>query len=103
MEFVDVCARAELAAGTALACRVRGRDVALFDVEGAVHAIENACLHGGSALAGGKVCGHFVSCPAHGLRFDVTTGALAGSQGKAGVPSFPVKVVDGRVLVGLAA
>lgn len=101
MQFIDVCALESIAPGGSLAVRAGGRDVALFRVEGAVHAIENACRHAGAALAGGKLCGRIVACPAHGWKYDVTTGALVVAPGLS-VAKYPVEIVDGRVRVATA-
>ena len=100
MEFVDVCALDAVAPGASLAARVGGRDVALFNVEGTLHAIENSCLHAGASLAGGSLCGRIVACRAHGWRYDVTTGALVVAPSR-GVARFPVQVAEGRVLVAV--
>jgi len=99
MQFVDVCAVEVIGPGETVAARVGGRDVALFNVEGTVHAIENSCLHAGGSLAG-RLCGRIVACRAHGWRYDVTTGALVAAPSRA-VAKFPVKVADGRVLVAV--
>jgi naphthalene 1,2-dioxygenase ferredoxin component len=98
MEFVDVCALESIAPGGSRAVRAGGRDIALFNVDGTVHAIENACRHGGAALAGGKLCGRIVACPAHGWKYDVTTGAHSIAPSLS-VEKFPVEIVDGRVRV----
>lgn len=102
MDFVEVCALEEVPAGGARPARISGRDLALFRIEEDVFAIENSCPHQGAALAGGEVCGRVVSCPAHGLRFDVTTGAMLAAP-EMRVASFPVRLSDGRVFVGLTA
>lgn len=102
MNFVDVCAVEEVAPNTARAARVGGKDVALFNVEGAIHALENSCPHQGAALSGGKFCGRHVTCRAHGWRFDVTTGELAVVPSIA-VAKYPVRIDGGRVLVGVRA
>ena len=99
MEFVDVCALDSIAPGTSRAVRAGDRDVALFNVDGTVHALENACRHAGAALAGGKLCGRVVACPAHGWKYDVTTGALLVAP-TLSVARYPVRVADGRVSVG---
>jgi nitrite reductase/ring-hydroxylating ferredoxin subunit len=102
MQYIDVCAAQEVAPGTGRAVRVGSRDVALFNVAGNIHAIDNACPHAGSALAGGKLCGRFVACPSHGWRFDVTTGKLAVAP-EIGVACHRVRLEGERVLVALAA
>jgi naphthalene 1,2-dioxygenase ferredoxin component len=101
MEYIDVCALDEIPRGKSLALRAAGKDIALFNVAGNVHAIENACPHQGAALSGGELCNHVVKCPAHGLRFDVTTGEFAGAQAKLRVPVFPVQIAGGRVAVAV--
>jgi len=98
MNFIDVCGAGEIAPGTSRAARAGGKDLALFNVQGAIHALENSCPHQGAALTGGKLCGRHVTCPAHGWRFDVTTGALAVAPTLT-VTRFPVKIDGGRVLV----
>ncbi|HQU80723.1 MAG TPA: Rieske 2Fe-2S domain-containing protein [Azonexus sp.] len=100
MEFIDICAVDELPPGKSRAVRVAGKDIALFNVAGTVHAIANACLHQGSALADGIFSGRTVACRAHGWRYDVTTGALAVSP-ELGVACYPVEVADGRVAVAV--
>lgn len=98
MKLVDVCAVEEIPPGKSRAVRAEGRDIALFNVDSRVYAIENSCLHQGAALSGGQLCGHTVTCRAHGWRFDVTTGKLGSSQ-RLGVASFPVEISGDRVLV----
>jgi nitrite reductase/ring-hydroxylating ferredoxin subunit len=98
MQFVDACALEAVAPGEALAVHVGDRDIALFNVEGTLYALENSCLHAGSSLAAGAFCGRIVTCRAHGWRYDVTTGAVLVAPGLT-VAKFPVKIADGRVLV----
>lgn len=101
MEYIDICALDDLPLGKSRAVRAAGKDIALFNVAGNVHAIENSCLHQGGALSGGELSGRIVKCRAHGWRFDVTTGELAGSRGARHVPVFPVQVTGGRVAVAV--
>nr|WP_238213764.1 Rieske (2Fe-2S) protein [Caballeronia novacaledonica] len=58
-----------------------GRSVVLFNVEGVIHAIDNSCPHNGASLANGRVDGHVLQCPAHGLRFDLVSGCVVGAPG----------------------
>jgi nitrite reductase (NADH) small subunit/3-phenylpropionate/trans-cinnamate dioxygenase ferredoxin subunit len=61
--------------GTMCIVSVQGRAVALCNVEGTFHAIDNACPHRGGPLGEGELDGTVVTCPWHGWRWDVTTGA----------------------------
>ena len=76
---------------------VDGRSVVVFNVGGAIRAIDNACPHNGASLASGPLEGHVLRCPAHGLRFDLNTGCTPGGGGLC-LTTFPVKVVDGSLV-----
>ena len=50
------------------------RELALFNVAGTLHCIDNVCPHRGGPLGEGVLDGSVVTCPWHGWRFDVCTG-----------------------------
>jgi nitrite reductase/ring-hydroxylating ferredoxin subunit len=72
---VRVASVRDVAAGTMCSVTVRGRTLVLCNVGGTFHAIDNACPHRGGPLAEGDLDGAVVTCPWHGWRWDVTTGA----------------------------
>jgi 3-phenylpropionate/trans-cinnamate dioxygenase ferredoxin component len=72
--FVKVATRAELPLGGKKLVEVDGRPIAVFNVEGAFHAIDDVCTHDGGPLAEGELIGCEIECPRHGARFDVRTG-----------------------------
>jgi 3-phenylpropionate/trans-cinnamate dioxygenase ferredoxin subunit len=78
---------------------VAGKDVAIFNVDGAVYAIGDSCPHAGASLGAGRLSGRIVTCRAHGLRYDVTTGQV--TTGGFGVATYPAKVVDGKILIAI--
>jgi len=53
---------------------VKGQDVAVFNVDGRIFALNNTCPHRGGPLGEGELDGPVVTCPWHGWRFDVETG-----------------------------
>jgi 3-phenylpropionate/trans-cinnamate dioxygenase ferredoxin subunit len=98
--FVRVAAAAEIPSDRGRPVFVDGRVIALFRVDGAVHALDDSCPHAGSSLAAGKLEGAFVQCRAHGLRFDVRTGRMRGIDGYC-AKIYPVRVTNGEVAVGI--
>jgi 3-phenylpropionate/trans-cinnamate dioxygenase ferredoxin subunit len=74
--------------------------VALFQVDGRYHAIDDRCPHQGASLAGGKLEGRLLQCPAHGLRFDLASGCLANVP-SVRVPVYPIHIEEGRVYLDL--
>jgi nitrite reductase/ring-hydroxylating ferredoxin subunit len=77
-----------------------GKDVALYNVDGTVYATDDSCLHAGASLGSGKLEGKIITCRAHGKSYDVTNGEMGGVPG-VGVDSYPVKIVDGKILAAV--
>jgi 3-phenylpropionate/trans-cinnamate dioxygenase ferredoxin subunit len=72
--FVKVATRSELPSGGKKLVEVDGRAIAVFNVDGVFHAIDDVCTHDGGPLADGRLIGNEIECPRHGARFDVRTG-----------------------------
>jgi len=98
-EFVEAASLNQIPPGTGTTVKVAGKDVAIFNVDGDIYAMGDTCVHAGASLGSGKLNGRIVTCRAHGFRYDVTTGQV--TTGGLGVPSYPVKVVDGKILIAL--
>ena len=98
-DFVDAARLDRIPPGTSTVVRIADKDVALFNVDGNIYAIADSCAHAGASLGGGKLTGKIVTCRAHGLRYDVTTGQV--TTGGFGVDSYPAKVVDGMIMVAI--
>jgi 3-phenylpropionate/trans-cinnamate dioxygenase ferredoxin subunit len=80
----------EIAAGQCKRVSVGGREIGVFNVNGAFYAIANRCPHAGGPLCEGAVVGliqtnrpgdyhiarhgEFVRCPWHGWEYEIATG-----------------------------
>ena len=64
------------------------------------YALKDICPHAGIGLAKGPVAEHAVMCVGHGWRFDLRTGKVLGG-GNYAVATYPVRVHDGRIEVGV--
>jgi nitrite reductase/ring-hydroxylating ferredoxin subunit len=62
-----------------------GKSLLLVNVKGNFFACDNECPHQGSPMAGGIVKEGYLTCPRHGFRFDLKTGACADA------PAFALK------------
>ena len=85
------------------AVKVGDLEIAIFNVNGRFHAIENACPHKGGPLCDGIVTGHAVVCPLHGRHFDLETGMPVRATEPACLAVFPVRVEDGVIQVDIAS
>ena len=73
-----------------------GGEVALFNVRGTFHAVENFCPHKAYPLADSRLYGHEVECDLHGWRFDVRNGECFTKKG-CSIESYEV-VIDGDLI-----
>jgi len=97
-EFLETIVLDRLPPGKGKVVRVAGKDVALFNVDGNIYAIDDACAHAGVSLGTSKLRGNIVTCRGHGFRYDVTNGQCVSISGMR-VASHPVRIVDGKILV----
>src|SRR6266576_3100543 len=89
--FVKVAAIGDVPPGTGKCVEAGGKQIALFNVGGAFHAIDNTCLHRGGPLGEGELDGMIVTCPWHGWQYDVTTGCNTMDESER-VERYEVKV-----------
>ncbi|MEO8460830.1 MAG: non-heme iron oxygenase ferredoxin subunit [Dokdonella sp.] len=95
--WVLVCAQSELLPGEYRVVWDRDTEIAVFNIDGELYAIEDVCTHDGGELTGGTIDGHEIECPRHGARFDVRTGAALCPPAYTPTAKFPVKVENGDV------
>ena len=101
LRFATVCELDELRVGLGRAFRIGGQSVAVFRTRtGKVFALANSCPHRGGPLADGMLAGDQVVCPLHAFRFAPESGACDQAN-VCPVATFPVKVVEGLVRVGV--
>jgi len=100
-EFHKLAAADEVGPGEIKQYLVEDRFVALCNVEGEFHAFEDVCTHQFTHLSEGEFSGAEVTCPLHGAKFDVKTGAVKSLPAVKPVPKHEVKVENGNVYVAL--
>jgi naphthalene 1,2-dioxygenase system ferredoxin subunit len=99
--FEPVANAADVEPGQGLRCVVRGHAIALFNVDGRFHAIDDRCSHGDASLADGWLDGCEIECPLHQGRFDVTNGRATAAPCVVDVASHPIRIEGGRILVAV--
>ena len=97
--FVPLCAVGDVAPGTGKTVSVQGKELAVFNVEGAFHVLDNECPHRGGPLGEGELEGCAVTCPWHAWTFDLKTGDSLTDDLK--VACYETRVEGGDVLVAV--
>jgi 3-phenylpropionate/trans-cinnamate dioxygenase ferredoxin subunit len=109
---------ADFPAGTHRVVKVRNLEIGVFNVAGRFYALPNVCTHQFGPLCAGTVsgttacdaatgwriawvrAGEILTCPWHGLEFDLTTGRCLANP-KVRVRQYPVAVENGVVKLTL--
>ena len=90
--LVRVGSSKDVVAGQMCVFDVAGTKVNVASVDEHLYAFHDTCTHMGCSLAMGKLDGTTVTCPCHGSRFDVTSGAVLRGPAKRPVRSRLVQV-----------
>jgi len=96
-DWIRVCATGELLPGEFQVAFDGDTAIAVFNIDGALYAVEDICTHDGGELAGGPVEGFEVECPRHGAKFDLRTGEALCAPAYVPIAKFPVRIEDGQV------
>lgn len=101
MDYVGVAQLSDLPVDRGHVVTVGDAPIALFLVDGQVYAIDDRCPHAGASLGAGELCDGEVVCTRHGAMFDVRSGEVVGPPAEDDVATWPVRVVDGRIEIGI--
>lgn len=100
-QFVEVLPPVDLPPGERIVFEVNDTPIVLFNVGGKFYAIGDICTHDQGPLGDGDVDGMEIICPRHGARFDLRTGQATRLPAVVSTPSYPVRINDGMIAVGI--
>jgi 3-phenylpropionate/trans-cinnamate dioxygenase ferredoxin subunit len=93
LTFTTVARTGEIAPETAKEVDVNGRSILVCHSDGRFFAVENLCSHAQEPLACGRLKRGWLSCPAHGARFDLETGEPLNPPATEPIATFAVRIV----------
>jgi 3-phenylpropionate/trans-cinnamate dioxygenase ferredoxin subunit len=88
-----------LALNSSKVIELEGESVLLCNSGGSHFAIRNQCTHQNSPLAEGRVRNGFISCPLHGVRFDLRTGEPRGTLTRVPVKTYAVRDEGAMIVI----
>lgn len=81
-----------------------GQDgIVVCRVGGALYALDDRCSHADTPLSEGRLRGYRLTCPLHGVSFDVRDGTHSGPPAWEGVRCHQVTETDGVAVVVVGA
>jgi len=101
--WVRVAALSDIGIGDMTAFEIGGRSIALYRLEdeSGVFATDNLCTHALAYLTDGWLDGDVIECPLHGGTFNVRSGEGLTPPITCNLTTYPVRVSDGDILVGM--
>ena len=91
MVFHQVLELSKLAENKACVANLNGQEILVGFTNKGYFALENSCPHQNKPLAGGRIRHGHISCPVHGMRFNLETGAPVGQ-----LTNKPIRVFEAR-------
>jgi nitrite reductase/ring-hydroxylating ferredoxin subunit len=91
----------DLKEGEPLGVEIASYHVALYRVGQEFYATGNICTHAEALLSDGVLDGCEIECPLHMGRFDIRNGEALTSPVEIDIPTYPIRVADGRLEVCL--
>jgi len=102
MPFVKALPLVDLPPGSTAEVNIEGKDYALCNLQGEVHALDGECPCSGGPLGQGVLQENLLVCPWHGRRYDCRTGQHHFDEGVI-VPRFDVRIEHGYILIDVPA
>lgn len=98
-DFVTVAKTEDIGTGELVSFDVSGTRVSIANVAGTFYAFDDVCTHRQCSLSEGELDGRAVTCPCHGSRFDVTSGAVLNPPAVDAVKIYPIRVENAVISV----
>lgn len=94
-----VAALSDIPQDAALPVTLGDTPIALYRVDGAIHAIDDVCPHEFAQLSQGFVEGGAIECPLHQACFEITTGRCLSGPATVDLRVYAVRIEGGEVYV----
>ena len=101
LERIDLGPVGAFAERVPTAAQGRGWKLLVTRDDQTVAVVENRCSHAATRLDTGRVKDGAVSCPLHGARFDLRSGACLSGPATRDLPCFDARLENDRVVVEL--
>ena len=97
--YVKVGNDGDVAPGTVKCVTAGDRRIALFNENGTLVALDDACTHVGGPLSEGLCENGVVTCPWHGAQFRIEDGTALSPPASGNVRRYPVRVEEGAIAI----
>lgn len=99
VDFVKVAMIGDIPTNSRKVVEKEGRSVVIFNVAGDFFAVGRNCPHEGGPLDEGTLEGRVLTCPWHGIMFDLATGKSIDGEGYS-ITRYELKVEGKSIFLG---
>lgn len=99
MSHQAICNAEDVTPDEPLKVEFDGRELAVFNVDGAIYVINDQCTHGPGSLSEGTLDGCVIECDFHQGGFDIRTGEPVIAPCTIPVRTYAVEIRDGKVMI----
>ncbi len=99
--FVAVAQVEEVPAGAKNVVAANGIEIVLCNTKDRIFAVRNLCSHAHEKLDCGRLRNGWLSCPVHGARFDLETGAAMNPPATLPVETYEVRIAGDTIEVAV--
>lgn len=92
--WFDVLPTSELPSGSHHVIVANGYAIAVFNLGGQYYAVEDCCTHQGLPLSDGYLEDNIITCPYHGAKFCVKSGAVQCGPAHVDLTTFETQITD---------
>lgn len=100
-EYIEIANVDEVPINNRFFVEIDEHPIVVFNMGGEYFAIADLCSHDDGPLGDGDLDGYEVACPRHGARFDLRSGKALSLPAIVDIPAYPVRVVKGKIQLGL--
>ena len=100
-DFIEIAPVGDIPEGERMYVDIDEFHLVVFNIAGQIFSISDLCSHDNGPLGDGEMDEYEIVCPRHGAHFDVRSGKVRSLPAIVDIPAYPVRVVDGRIEVGL--
>jgi 3-phenylpropionate/trans-cinnamate dioxygenase ferredoxin component len=101
IQYVEIAGEDELPVNERIFLEWNEQPIVILNLAGTLYAIGDVCSHDNGPVGEGEVVGFEIICPRHGARFDIRSGKATRSPAFTDIPSYAVKVENGKIFLGI--
>ena len=98
-DWQRVASVSDVREGEAFAVELDGEPIALYRIDGQIHALDDTCTHEFALLSQGFVDGDMIECPLHAAQFDIGADKCLSGPATEDLRTYEVRVDGDDVFV----